>query len=180
MRHLTPCEDAASQHPPLCLIEVSQGDLRRRNRGRGRGSSQKQVGPRPLHQHPPAPLFQCPAFKASAIIPSINTACQQRGTETQAGGINPCVRASPNPLPLSVSPPPSSPLPAIDLISNATSSWKLPLIASLLWAPTAPFSQGLTIISGESSPLDSEPPRAGPGTGPLQEPLVSGIYLGSR
>lgn len=39
----------------------------------------------------------------------------------------------------------------------------------------SPIPQSLTIISGNSSLLDSEPPRAGLGRGSLQEPLDAGL-----
>lgn len=91
--------------PRPSLRWVSLGGLRRGKGEWGRGSSPEQVGPRPPHPHPPAPGFQRAAFKASAIIPSINTACAVR-REGQRQEELTLERASPSPVPCQCSPPP--------------------------------------------------------------------------
>lgn len=71
---------------------------------------------------PPAPHFRA-AFKASAIIPSINTASEQRGAETQAGVFNPWMGLSLSPSQLVFPPllPPPTALPPPEPL--CTSSW---------------------------------------------------------
>ena len=64
-------------------------------------------------------------------------------------------------------------------LSNATSSWKPPLIAPLLGVPHSPMVTGFDNSFGNSSPPDSEPPRAGLAWGHCRNPWSQGSIWGA-
>lgn len=92
----------------LCGPHPLLGLVRRPKKEKGRVGDRQLPGAGGTPASPPSPSIPeavRAAFKALAIIPSINTACEQRGGETQAGEINPRVGLRKS-LPLTVSPPP--------------------------------------------------------------------------
>ena len=64
-------------------------------------------------------------------------------------------------------------------LSSATSSWKPPLIAPLLGVPHSPMVTGFDHSFGNSSPPDSEPPRAGLAWGRCRNPWSQGSVWGA-